>query len=109
MESSIVDAEATCNMEEIIRAAKSANAHDFISGMPLSYDTQVGKNEHLVIMVKKKDVIENYLTEKFPDNCTKIRESHNACMPHNQVRFYENTFIWLVEVITLKLKKIKEL
>ena len=30
-------------MEEIIQAAKSANAHDFISGMPQSYDTQVGE------------------------------------------------------------------
>ncbi|XP_058115511.1 putative multidrug resistance protein isoform X1 [Magnolia sinica] len=30
-------------MEEVIAAAKAANAHDFISQLPLGYDTQVGE------------------------------------------------------------------
>ncbi|EFN58606.1 hypothetical protein CHLNCDRAFT_34209 [Chlorella variabilis] len=32
-----------CTMEEIVEAAKSANAHNFISGLPRGYDTQVGE------------------------------------------------------------------
>ena len=30
-------------MDEIIEAAKAANAHDFIMGLPLGYDTQLGE------------------------------------------------------------------
>lgn len=32
------------SMEKIIEAAKLANAHDFISGLPLGYETQVGES-----------------------------------------------------------------
>ena len=30
-------------MEEVIAVAKKANIHDFISGLPLGYDTNVGE------------------------------------------------------------------
>ena len=30
--------------EEVIAAAKAANAHDFILAMPKGYDTQIGEN-----------------------------------------------------------------
>lgn len=35
-------AKPEATMEEVIAAAKAANAHDFIEGLPLAYETQVG-------------------------------------------------------------------
>ena len=43
LELSAVGKEAQRSMEDVIEAAKSANAHDFITNLSQSYDTQVGK------------------------------------------------------------------
>ena len=32
------------SMEDAIQAAKTANAHEFITSFPLGYDTEVGEN-----------------------------------------------------------------
>ena len=42
----IAYANPECTLEEIVRAAKIANAHDFISKLPDGYDTVVGANGH---------------------------------------------------------------
>lgn len=36
------------SMDEVIQAAKSANAHNFISMLPMGYDTQVSENATLL-------------------------------------------------------------
>lgn len=41
------------SMEAVIRAAKAANAHDFISKLPESYDTQVRNRSFLFELTKK--------------------------------------------------------
>ena len=43
VKSNILMGNPTATDEEVILAAKAANAHDFIEGLPLGYDTKVGE------------------------------------------------------------------
>jgi len=51
----IAYAKADASRQEIIRAAKAANAHDFIVNLPEGYDTLVGEGERDYLEVSGRE------------------------------------------------------